>query len=120
MAYEKIDEKAKRVKYIRALERFCKSAIAILKRDDFDNELFKIRIQKNLDVLKKVEPIFLDQPYTKALENFANSLALLKNRDELLKEANLLEKLKNSKTYKKEKHKKVTFNKRISNENDYF
>lgn len=42
----------------------------------------------------------------KALENFANSVIQNKNKDELLKEANLLDKLKNSKNYKKERHKK--------------
>lgn len=41
----------------------------------------------------------------KALKNFANSVIQNKNKDELLKEANLLNKLKNSKNYKKEKHK---------------
>lgn len=50
----------------------------------------------------------LNESHTKALENFANSVIQNKNKnkDELLKEANLLDKLKNSKNYKKEKHKK--------------
>ncbi|ABS51428.1 hypothetical protein CHAB381_0070 [Campylobacter hominis ATCC BAA-381] len=39
------------------------------------------------------------------MENFANSVIQNKNKDELLMEANLLDKLKNSKNYKK-KHKK--------------
>ena len=102
---KKIDEKTSRVKYIRALERFCKSAIAILKRDDFNDDLFKERVIKNLEVLKKVEKTHLDSPYTKGLEEFANSIISLKDKDELIKEANLLDKLKNQKTYKKEKHK---------------
>ncbi|PSM51679.1 hypothetical protein CBLAS_1100 [Campylobacter blaseri] len=106
----KIDEKSQRVKYIRALERFVKSAINLLKREDFDKELFEARVFKNLEVLKKVEPAHLDQPYTKALENFASSISLLKSKDELIKEANLLEKLKTKKSYKKEKHKKRDFN----------
>ncbi|MDA3056910.1 hypothetical protein OFN97_01405 [Campylobacter sp. VBCF_05 NA6] len=100
-----INEKSDRIKYIRALERFAKSAISILKRDDFDENLFKIRVIKNYEVLKKVEAVYLDQPYTKSLENFVKSVLAHKSKDELIKEANLLEKLKNSKTYKKEKHK---------------
>lgn len=63
-------------------------------------------LKKNTQILEKVEPVLLNDPYTKALENFANSVIQNKNKDELLKEANLLDKLKNSKNYKKEKHKK--------------
>lgn len=100
------NEKSDRIRYIRALERFVSSAVSILKRDDFDMEIFKIRVGKNYEILKKVEPVFLDQPYPKSLENFARSLIDGGDKDELLKEANLLEKLKNSKTYKKDKHKK--------------
>lgn len=102
----KINEKDKRVKYIRALDRFAKSAINILKREDFETEIFKKRVEKNLEILNKVEPVLLNEPYTKALENFVNSVVCGKSKDELLKEANLLDKLKNSKSYKKEKHKK--------------
>ncbi|NLK67122.1 MAG: hypothetical protein GX282_06585 [Campylobacteraceae bacterium] len=102
---KRIDEKTSRVKYIRALERFSKSAIAILKRDDFDEKLFRERVTKNLEILQKAEKTYLDNPYTKALEEFASSVIALKDRDTLIKEANLLDKLKNQKTYKKEKHK---------------
>lgn len=100
-----IDEKAKRVKYIRALERFAKSAIFTLKRDDFNADEFRLRVAKNAKILEKVEPVFLDSSYTKSLENFINSLINDKSKDELLKEANQLDKLKNSKNYKKDKHK---------------
>lgn len=105
----KISDKDQRVKYIRALERFSKSAISLLKRDDFDKELFRNRVIKNIETLNKVEPIFLDQPYTKALENFAKMVMSSDNKDELVKEANLLEKLKNQKNYKKDKHKQSKF-----------
>lgn len=105
----KISEKQDRVKYIRALERFVKSAIAILKRDDFKEELFRERVEKNLIVLKKVKPVFLDSPYTKALETFAKSVIAGGDKEVLIKEANQLEKLKNVKTYKKDKHKKDKF-----------
>lgn len=93
-------------KKLRALDRFVKSAINILKREDFDDEIFKKELKKNTQILEKVEPVLLNDPYTKALENFANSVIQNKNKDELLREANLLDKLKNSKNYKKEKHKK--------------
>lgn len=99
------DEKTKRVKYIRSLEKVAKVAISCLKRADFDHMAFRQRVDKNIQILQKVEPVYLDQPYTKALETFINSLLNDFSRDELLKMANLLEKLKNTKTYKKEKHK---------------
>ncbi len=101
-----VTDKFKRVKYLRALEKFAKSAINGLKRDDFDETEFRQRVEKNAKVIEKVEAVYLDQPYSKALENFIN--LLIKNapkKEELLKAANLLDKLKSQKTYKKEKHK---------------
>ena len=50
--------------------------------------------------------MFLDQPYTKALENFVNQILARCARDELVRAANGLDRLRNQKTYKKEKHKK--------------
>ena len=113
-----VTDKFKRVKYLRALEKFAKSAInglkrekfaksAIngLKRDDFDEAEFRQRVEKNAKVIEKIEAVYLDQPYSKALENFINLLIKNAPKDELLKAANLLDKLKNQKTYKKEKHK---------------
>ncbi|WP_148822717.1 hypothetical protein [Campylobacter concisus] len=100
-----VTDKFKRVKYLRALEKFAKSAINGLKRDDFDEDEFRQRVEKNAKVIEKVEAVYLDQPYSKALENFINLLIKNAPKDELLKAANLLDKLKNQKTYKKEKHK---------------
>ena len=105
-----IKEKDGRVKYIRALERFVKSAVALLKRDDFDAELFAKRMAKNYEILSKAEAVNLDSPYTKALESFAKNImsASEQNRIDqgvLVREANALEKLKNNKSYKKDKHK---------------
>ncbi|NLY04238.1 MAG: hypothetical protein GXZ15_05295 [Campylobacter sp.] len=104
-----INEKQARVKYIRALERFGKSAIVILKRDDFDKELFRDRVSKNLEILHKVEPVFLDSSYAKELENFAKSVANLEDKEILIKQANQLDKLKNRNSYKKDKHKGSKF-----------
>lgn len=104
-------EKNLRVSYIRALERFAKSSINLLKKDDFDLGLFCDRMQKNEANLRKLEAVFLDSKYTKALENYVNLvLNLSQKKDEslravLTKEANLLYKLKNQNSYKKEKHK---------------
>lgn len=101
-----VSEKFKRVKYLRSLEKFAKVAISGLKRDDYDEAMFRARIAKNIEILKKVEPVFLDQPYTKALENFVNLLITSESKSALINAANALDKLKNKKTYKKDKHKK--------------
>ena len=93
-----VTDKFKRVKYLRALEKFAKSAINGLKRDDFDEAEFRQRVEKNAKVIEKVE-------YSEALESFINLLIKNASKEELLKAANLLDKLKNQKTYKKEKHK---------------
>ncbi len=99
-------EKFNRVRYIRGLERFAIAVVKAIKRDDFDEAKFIAVIEKNYRLLNKIEPVFLDQPYTKALCEFVN-LCLKNgvNKDEILKSANHLDRLKNSKNYKKDKHK---------------
>jgi len=112
-----IQEKEQRVKYVRALERYVKSAAALLKREDFDYVLFAGRMKKNRIVLSKVIPVVLDSSYTKALENFANlSPAIVEEDEEIdafhqrfLKEVNAIEKLKTNSSYKKEKHRNAAF-----------
>lgn len=99
------NDKFKRVKYIRALEKFVKSISAILKKDNFDENLFKQKVEKNFEILKKVEPVYLDQAYTKGLVEFVNLSLNNSDKNELLRSFNNLDKIKNSK-YKKEKHKK--------------
>ena len=99
------NEKNKRIKYLRSLEKFTKSTINGLKREDFDEVAFLSRVAKNTEILRKVEPVFLDQPYAKALENFVNLTIVGDSKDALISAANSLQKLKNRKTYKKQKHK---------------
>ena len=100
------NDKFKRVKYLRGLEKFVKSAISGLKREDFDDAQFRARAAKNAEILRKIEPVFLDNAYSKSLENFVNLVVKGGERAELISCANALEKLKNQKTYKKEKHRK--------------
>ncbi|MDO5045315.1 hypothetical protein [Campylobacter sp.] len=98
-------DKFKRVRYLRGLEKFAKSAISGLKREDFNEEQFRARVAKNAEILSKIEPVYLDSAYSKALEKFVNLIISSNDREELLNAANSLEKLKSSKTYKKDKHK---------------
>lgn len=102
-----INEKNKRVRFVRALEKIAKRAAASLKKPEFDKELFKAQLSKAALSLSKLEPVHLDSAYTKELLSFVNEC--IKDdftKDELLKKANKLHQLKNNKSYKKDKHKK--------------
>lgn len=103
------NEKIKRVKYIRALEKFASYAVKSVKRDDFDWDKFKLSLNKNTENLSKIEPVFLDQPYTKALEEFVNIALNSNSKSEISRAANALDKFKKAKNYKKEKYKNSVF-----------
>lgn len=115
-----INEKEIRLRYVRAMEKFINSNVSYLRANDFDFALFKKRVAKTYDILKKVESIRLDSAYPNALEAYANAiintlnLELEDNKEEireyLLKQANLLQKEKNKTRYKKGKHKSASFN----------
>ena len=112
-------EKQKRIRYIRILEKFFTRTISLLKLDNFNHELFKERILKNYQDIKRVEQVDLNSKYYTELIAFINkTLSYVENhsesfeeeRETLLKEANLLQKEKNKNTYRKDKHKKSKFN----------
>ncbi len=117
-----INEKDIRLKYTRGLEKFVRSNISYLKDPTFKFEIFKKRVKKTFEVLKKIPHIRLSATYPIALEKYVNLvLGVLhveelkdEEKDELqtklLKEANLLHKEKNKTQYKKDKHKKSSFN----------
>ena len=112
-------EKQKRIRYIRVLEKFFTRTVSLLKLDNFNHELFKERIVKNYQDIKRVEQVDLNSKYYTELIAFINkTLTYVENhsesfedeRETLLKEANLLQKEKNRNSYRKEKHKKSKFN----------
>lgn len=101
-----ISEKAARTKYIRNLEKFFNQAVSILKRADFDSEIFKTRVLKNFELFSKTPPVTLHSAYTKELESFVNScLDFTQTQQSLINKANAISKLKNAQTHKKPKHK---------------
>lgn len=117
----KINEKTQRLRYVRALEKFVRSNIGVLKEEPFSFESLFQRVEKNYTILKEIPAVRLDASYPIALENYANMLLQAthnKNLDDdtieeikenLLKEANLLHKEKMGLKYKKDKHKKRSF-----------
>ena len=118
MKYE-VNEKTKRLRYIRILEKFTTKAVGLLKYDNFDLELYKKAMLRGYDDLKKIESMDLYQEYPIKLKNLAQ--LIVNNLDDhsktfddekktILKESNLLYKLKNNNRYKKDKHKNKKFN----------
>ena len=114
MIYE-INEKQQRIKYIRVLEKFFTRTISLLKLDNFDKDLFIQRTRKNYEDLVKTKEIELYSDYYEGIKVFINKTIFFleehtktfeEERATLLKDANLLQKEKNSTNYKKDKHKK--------------
>jgi len=125
-----VNEKTIRLRYIRVLEKFNTKAISLLKYDNFDKDLFKKATIKAYTELEKTKSVVLYNEYPLAVKNLAQHIMdcidnhTNKEEDEfsneihdfenekasILKQANLLAKLKNNNRYKKDKHKHKKFN----------
>ena len=118
-----LDEKQQRLKYVRYLEKFHKRTIPLLKHPKFDVHILAKTINKYYEELKLIPSARLDSTYLQLLEKFVNTtLHLITSYDEeehknfdnqkqsLLKQSNLMHKEKNKSNYKKDKHKKKSFN----------
>jgi hypothetical protein len=110
-------EKTKRLRYIRALEKFATRTIALLKKEDFECDSFKKAIKRYFESLKDIEEVRLDSTYLIKLQEYARMITdafevedCEQIRENLLKEANLLHKQKTKSSYKKTKHKHKDFN----------
>ena len=112
-------DKQKRIRYIRVLEKFLTRTVSLLKLEDFNIELFKKRTIKNYEDMKKIDSMELHSSYLMSLTQFINKTLMYieshtedfeTERSNLLKDANLIQKEKKKKTYRKEKHKKQKFN----------
>jgi len=114
-----VNEKTIRLRYIRILEKFTTKAITLLKYDNFDLELYKKATLRSYEDMKKAKPCELYSEYPMAVKNLAQIiLDTLSNHSKdfeeekahILKQSNLLHKLKNNNRYKKDKHSKKKFN----------
>ena len=118
MSQKQLDE-AQRLKYVRVLERFVRSVIGYLVKEEETNfEGFQTRVSKQYEFLKKVEPVYLYKEEFQTTERFVQQLLNVadtecedfsKLKDELLHQSNLIHKTKNQKRYKKDKHSKKKF-----------
>jgi len=126
---KEVNEKTIRLRYIRVLEKFVTKSISLLKYDNFDKELFKKATIKAFNELQKTKSCDLYSEYPLAVKNLTlhimNCIDNDTNKNEenntqennfedekasILKQANLLAKLKNNNRYKKDKHKHKKFN----------
>ena len=112
-ASKKAVENATRLRYIRALERFHKSIISyLLNTKELTKESFEKKIDNSLKLLNRVEEISLYkgelqdlQNLVKKIINFKESKDDIQNiKETILYSSNQLDKSKNAKRYKKDKH----------------
>ncbi len=108
----KKEEKYKRLKYIRELEKFTNRVVNFLNKENLSKEEFSNYIDKIFKNLEDIQKVYLQSEYLLTLEKFVEKVANLPNsnknideiKSETLHQANRLRKLKRVKSYKKSKH----------------
>jgi len=117
-ASKKVIENSNRLRYVRALQRFQKSIVSFLSTsEELTKERYDKKVENALKVLKRIEPSQLYKGEFQDLETYVNKMIEYKNFDEdvevirenLLYSANQLEKSKNARRYKKDKHSQSKF-----------
>ncbi|MBE0515357.1 hypothetical protein [Sulfurimonas sp.] len=113
MASQKAIDNAHRLRYIRALERFHKGVISYLSStSNLSMEGYDKKIQNSLKLLQRVEEIALYKGDLQDLQKMVKKIISYTESDkdvqdikeEILYESNQLEKSKNARRYKKDKH----------------
>lgn len=112
-ASQKVIDSSNRLRYIRALERFHKSIISyLMNTPELSKKGFEKKINNALKLLKRVDEIDLYKGELKDLQNLVKKMALYKDsekevddiKEEIIYASNQLDKSKNAKRYKKDKH----------------
>jgi len=113
MASQKAVDNANRLRYIRALERFHKSIVGYLSgSSEITSENYCKKIENNLKILQRVEEIALYKGDLQDLQKLVKKMISFKESDkdineikeEILYASNQLDKTKNARRYKKDKH----------------
>lgn len=111
-------ESSLRLKYIRVLERFLKSVVVYLSLPDgISKEGYVKKIETNLKYFQRVQSVVLYKGEFSDLERLVQEMIAKSNSEEsiesiksdILYKANKLEKTKNNRKYKKDKHKAEKF-----------
>ncbi|WP_297440864.1 hypothetical protein [Sulfurimonas sp.] len=117
-ASKKVIDNSNRLRYIRALQRFQKSILSYLsKSEELSKEKYDKKIENALKLLNRVEVSQLYKGDLQELEKFVKKMIAYKDSDEEIENikeditytTNQLEKNKNSRRYKKDKHSQSKF-----------
>jgi len=117
-ASKKAIENSNRLRYVRALERFSKSIISYLgNSDELTKERYDKKIENALRVYNRVEEIALYKGELQDLQKLVKKMIAYKESEEdienikedILYSANQLDKSKNARRYKKDKHSKSKY-----------
>lgn len=113
MASQKAVDNAQRLRYIRALERFHKSILSyLLNTPELSVAGYNKKITNALKVLQRVDEIEIYKGDLQDLQKLVKKMISYKEsdkdigdiKDDILYSSNQLEKTKNSRRYKKDKH----------------
>jgi len=112
-ASQKAVDNANRLRYIRALERFHKGMVSYLSNtQELTHKGFDKKIENSLKLLNRTEEIPLYKGELQELQKLVKKMISYKEsqedieniKEELLYSSNQLDKSKNAKRYKKDKH----------------
>ena len=112
-ASQKVIDSSNRLRYIRALERFHKSIISyLMNTPELSKKGFIKKIDNALKLLNRIDEIDLYKGELKDLQTLVKKIALMKDsedsiediKDTIIYASNQLDKSKNAKRYKKDKH----------------
>jgi len=112
-ASQKAIDNATRLRYIRSLERFHKSIISyLLNTPSLSSKGFNKKIDNALKLLNRIEEIPLYKGELQELQKLVKKMAGYKDsekaiediKEEIMYASNQLDKSKNAKRYKKDKH----------------
>ena len=117
-ASKKVVDNATRLRYIRALERFHKSMISyLLNTSELTHKGFNKKLVNALKLLNRIDEIPLYKGELQELQKLVKKITTYKDsekeiqeiKDEITYASNQLDKSKNAKRYKKDKHNSSQF-----------
>ena len=117
-ASQKVVDNSNRLRYVRGLERFHKSIISyLLNSDDITHERYDKKIDNALKVFNRIEEIALYKGELQELQKLVKKMIAYKEskedidtiKNDILYASNQLEKNKNARRYKKDKHSNSKF-----------
>jgi len=112
-ASQKAIDNAQRLRYIRALERFHKGMVSyLMNTPEITQEGYDKKINNSLKLLNRIDEIDLYKGELKDLQTLVKKMISYKEskddieaiKEELLHSSNQLDKSKNARRYKKDKH----------------